>query len=206
LDTWLAEGRHSVDGGLSPLVLALALIFLLVFLVSFTTEWLCANSGRRVVRLIFIWFCVGRAFISNIYVGKSIPLSSCTQISPNKDTFVAKATPSCLRNDGCLQHGVAYMQNPLVHQYSIHTSTFRKVNDLANRRPPRGDTTVLNTLDIFAGFFPQPRLSANPELQPDGVRAGGSYAPLDERLGVAILTQSEERIVDYRGTTCTQGT
>jgi len=50
----------------------------------------------------------------------------------------------------------------------------------------RGNTTLLDYLDIFGGFLPQPRLSGRPELQPGKEKSSGSYAPLDERTIVAL--------------------
>ena len=70
-------------------------------------------------------------------------------------------------------------------QVTCQTMTWRKHPDVHDMQPIRGDSSLLKFLDLFGGFFPQPRLSEQPHLQPGVDTPSGSYMPLDERIRTA---------------------
>ena len=59
-----------------------------------------------------------------------------------------------------------------------------------------GDTSLLQFLDLFAGFPPQPRPSTRTHLQPGKDTEGGDYAPLDERTQIALDAKASGKITD----------
>jgi hypothetical protein len=77
---------------------------------------------------------------------------------------------------------------------TLQSCTYRKRSTEVRCRPVRGSGALSDALDLptVNGTFPRPAISTRPENNPGQRKDGGSYAPLDELWGNALMGKKQD--------------